>query len=210
MGGAVNNVATGKINCEQAAGLEGAFWGQAGQKRPWLVIFQAGQEMRQAGAQHHRGGSEEHGGRSNRGLTIRHGWFDLLAQNMYERQPLSVITSKPNGKISSGKGNLVNVNFGSFWSISISIFPGIQEKLTEHTMFLFGVVLLLALHIPYKNSVHEWSVIFLNWLQPLQRKQVCCQNNISISSCFFQKHDLPAYVVRSQNKLISPFFSSLL
>lgn len=27
MGGAVNNVATRKINCEQAAGLGGAFWG---------------------------------------------------------------------------------------------------------------------------------------------------------------------------------------
>lgn len=64
MGGAVNNVATRKINCGQAAGLGGAFGGQAGQKRPKLVIFQADQEMRQAGAQ--LSGSEEHGGRSNR------------------------------------------------------------------------------------------------------------------------------------------------
>lgn len=46
MGGVVNNVATGKINCVQGAGSGGAFWGQAGQKRPWLVIFQADQEMR--------------------------------------------------------------------------------------------------------------------------------------------------------------------
>lgn len=30
----------------QAAGLGGAFWGPVGQKRPRLVIFQAGQEMR--------------------------------------------------------------------------------------------------------------------------------------------------------------------
>lgn len=64
VGGAVNNVATRKINCVHAAGLGGAFWGQAGQKRPRLVIFQAGQEMRQAGAQLY-GGSEEHGSRSN-------------------------------------------------------------------------------------------------------------------------------------------------
>lgn len=49
MGGAVNNVATRKINCGQAAGLGGALWGQAGQKRPRPVIFQAGQEMKQAG-----------------------------------------------------------------------------------------------------------------------------------------------------------------
>lgn len=46
VGGAVNNVATRKINCVQAAGLGGAFWGPVGQKRPGLVIFQAGQEMR--------------------------------------------------------------------------------------------------------------------------------------------------------------------
>lgn len=46
VGGAVNNVATTKINCVQAAGLGGAFWGPAGQKRPRFVIFQAGQEMR--------------------------------------------------------------------------------------------------------------------------------------------------------------------
>lgn len=65
MGGAVNNAATGKINCVQAAGLGGAFWGQAGQKRPKLVIFQAGQEMRQGGAQLY-GSSKEHGSRSNR------------------------------------------------------------------------------------------------------------------------------------------------
>ena len=65
VGGAVNNVATRKINCRQAVGLGGASGGQAGQKRPMPVIFQAGQEMRQAGAQL-CGGSEEHGGRSNR------------------------------------------------------------------------------------------------------------------------------------------------
>lgn len=51
VGGAVNNVATRKINCEQAAGLGGAFWGQASLKRARLVIFHAGQEMRQAGVQ---------------------------------------------------------------------------------------------------------------------------------------------------------------
>lgn len=39
-------MATRKINCVQAAGLGGAFWGPVGQKRPGLVIFQAGQEMR--------------------------------------------------------------------------------------------------------------------------------------------------------------------
>lgn len=65
MGGALNNVATRKINCGQAAGLGGALGGQAGLKRPRLVIFQAGQEMRQAGAQLN-GGLEEHGGRSDR------------------------------------------------------------------------------------------------------------------------------------------------
>lgn len=46
VGGAVNNVATRKINCVQAAGLGGAFWGPAGHKRPPFVIFVAGQEMR--------------------------------------------------------------------------------------------------------------------------------------------------------------------
>lgn len=80
MGGAVNNVATRKINCGQAAGLEGAFGGQAGLKRPGLVIFQAGQEMRQAGVQFY-GGSDERGGRSNReGLTIPFLMPELLCQ----------------------------------------------------------------------------------------------------------------------------------
>lgn len=64
VGGAVNNVATGKINCEQAAGLGGAFWAQASLKRsPGLWSFKRARKWGKQGCSF---GLEEHGGRSNR------------------------------------------------------------------------------------------------------------------------------------------------
>lgn len=78
----------------------------------------------------------------------------------------------------------------------------------QYVLTVFGVVLLLLLHIPYKYSVHAGSDLcyfltgFSHWEQ-----QVCCQNNISIPSCFFGKHGPQSiYVVSSQNRLILPFF----
>lgn len=61
MGGAVNNVATRKINCVQAAGLGGAFWGPSGPEEAQACDLSSrpGNEARL------RGGSEEQERRSN-------------------------------------------------------------------------------------------------------------------------------------------------
>lgn len=45
MGGAINNVATRKINCVQAAGLGGAFWGP-GEARACDLSSRPGNEAR--------------------------------------------------------------------------------------------------------------------------------------------------------------------